>query len=92
MLSDYKRGIEKLELGLISDKSSNEISSNKYAIKLIMIGEELEGLIDYRKKLAEKIELENLEGKTENEINRVDSKINTEVSRLDNRIDEINII
>ncbi len=68
LLADHTRGIEKLELGLMLESGSNEIASNKYAMNVIMQGEQVEGLNNYRRKLADK---ENVD----NEISRLDTRI-----------------
>lgn len=53
LLADHTRGIEKLELGLMKEASSLEISKNKYAMGIIMKGEEFKGITAYRKKFVE---------------------------------------
>lgn len=68
LLADYTRGIEKLELGLMLEGGSYEIASNKYALDVIMQGEEIEGLTNYRKKFAVKEDVDN-------EIERLDTRI-----------------
>lgn len=50
LLSDYTRGVERLELGLMLEAGSAEISNNHYVMNVIMKGESLQGLTDYRKK------------------------------------------
>lgn len=78
LLANNTRGVEKLELGLMLESGSNEIASNIYAMNVIMKGEQIEGLTDYRKKFAVKDD-------TDSEINRLDA----EVERLDIRIDGV---
>lgn len=78
LLADYTRGIEKLELGLMLESGSNEIASNKYALDIIMHGEQIDGLTDYRRKFADK-------ANTDDEVNRLDA----EIQRLDTRIDGV---
>ena len=78
LLADYTRGIEKLELGLMLESGSNEIASNKYALDIIMHGEQIDGLTDYRRKFADK-------ANTDDEVNRLDA----EIQRLDTKIDGV---
>ena len=68
LLADHTRGVEKLELGLMLETGSSEITSNKYAMNVIMQGEQIEGLTNYRRKFANKIDVDN-------EINRLDIRI-----------------
>ena len=78
LLADYTRGIEKLELGLMFEAGCLEIASNKYAMNIIMQGEQLKDLTDYRRKFADK-------ANTDDEVNRLDA----EIQRLDTRIDGV---
>lgn len=78
LLADYTRGIEKLELGLMFEAGCLEIASNKYAMNIIMQGEQIDGLTDYRRKFADK-------ANTDDEVNRLDA----EIQRLDIRIDGV---
>ena len=48
LLADYQRGQEKLELGYMTENSSEDLSSNEYAQRVIHEGEEYNGLLDYR--------------------------------------------
>lgn len=93
LLADHRRGIEKIELGLMLEQGSLEIATNKYAMRVIMKGEQIVGLADYRRKLAYKEDLDSevsgLNHKIDVEANRLDSKIDIEVKRLDGRIDSI---
>lgn len=50
LLADHVRGIEKLELGLTDELGSKEVAKNKYAMRVIMLGEMIDGLTDYRVK------------------------------------------
>lgn len=78
LLADYTRGVEKLELGLMFENGCLEIASNKYAMNIIMQGEQLKDLTDYRRKFADK-------ANTDDEVNRLDA----EIQRLDTRIDGV---
>lgn len=78
LLADHTRGIEKLELGMMLEAGSNEITSNKYAMRVIMAGEDIEGLTNYRKKFA-------LKDSFDTEIARIDE----EITNLDSRISDL---
>lgn len=72
LLADHTRGIEKLELGMMLEAGSNEITSNEYAMKVIMAGEELDGLTNYRKKFAVKNDMDAEITRLDNEIVRAE--------------------
>jgi len=85
LLADHTRGIEKLELGMMLEAGSNEITSNEYAMKVIMAGEELDGLTNYRKKFAVKNDMDAEITRLDNEIVRIEE----EITNLDNRISDL---
>jgi len=84
LLADHTRGIEKLELGMMLESGSEEITSNKYAMRVIMAGEDIEGLTNYRKKFAVKNDMDVEITRLDNEIARIDEEITNLDSRISN--------
>ena len=88
LLADHSRGIDKLGLGLMLKQGSDEIAENKYAMRVIMKGESLEGLTSYRRKLANKENLDQEVSRLDSDVTIVDNRLTSEVDRLTIKINK----